>query len=310
MLHHIILCLDEIEAEISACASELDTMVHSELNAHVADMRGILAGMRQPSAAERKQSDNLLLIRGIDAEVAAFLASNGIDRFAGIADWRADDIAAFSGGTIETGRISREGWIEQAAILASGARTAYARRVEQGDMACLVAAPAELITGIDAGQTARLEGVETSTSELADTTAVAPTETEILAIEPAPARSPTPPPLPSFLPPVFESTHFALLSNIVVAPAAPPAETDTACSSTDGEAETESKTDDALSIAAVTSPLATPPAAAPRKEPAAGKWGRRLSLAASLVLLASVGVMGVQAKMVNAPKFLQLTSAD
>ena len=94
MLHHIILCLDEIEAEIGACTEELDTVVCDRLNTHVADMRSILAGMRQHAAAASVQADNLLLIRGIDAAAAAHLAANGADRFAVIANWTASDIAA------------------------------------------------------------------------------------------------------------------------------------------------------------------------------------------------------------------------
>lgn len=81
----------------------------------------------QPPAAPPRP-DDLTLISNIDEQLANALNAAGTKRFADISGWTVEDVAQLSVALELGGRICREGWIEQAAMLASGATTAYARR--------------------------------------------------------------------------------------------------------------------------------------------------------------------------------------
>jgi len=61
--------------------------------------------------------DDLTCIRGIDAALAQHLASLGVTRFADIAAWRSDDVQHVSQALGISREISRQNWIEQAALL-------------------------------------------------------------------------------------------------------------------------------------------------------------------------------------------------
>jgi predicted flap endonuclease-1-like 5' DNA nuclease len=61
--------------------------------------------------------DDLTSIQGIDAALARHLASLGITRFADIAAWRSDDVRNVSQALGFSREISRQNWIEQAALL-------------------------------------------------------------------------------------------------------------------------------------------------------------------------------------------------
>jgi len=61
--------------------------------------------------------DDLTCIRGIDAALAQHLASLGVTRFAEIAAWRSDDVHNVSQALGFSREISRQNWIEQAALL-------------------------------------------------------------------------------------------------------------------------------------------------------------------------------------------------
>ena len=71
-------------------------------------------------------ADDLTLIRGIDAALRDQIRSLGFDRFAQIARWSKRDVVYVSEALGLGRRISRENWIEQAAILASAGMTAFA----------------------------------------------------------------------------------------------------------------------------------------------------------------------------------------
>ena len=86
--------------------------------------------------------DRLQLIRGIDAAVAAALHDNGVSRCSQIAGWRRADIERLSGKLGLGARIARQGWIEQAAMLASGRMSHHATRLAAGDYDCIVPSPA------------------------------------------------------------------------------------------------------------------------------------------------------------------------
>ncbi|SDO29696.1 Predicted 5' DNA nuclease, flap endonuclease-1-like, helix-3-turn-helix (H3TH) domain [Filomicrobium insigne] len=85
--------------------------------------------------------DDLRHIAFIDDKVAANLNSLGILKFSDIAHFTVDQVAMVSVRFGLGNRISREQWIEQAAVLATGCATAYARRVKAGETASLHPAP-------------------------------------------------------------------------------------------------------------------------------------------------------------------------
>lgn len=85
--------------------------------------------------------DDLRHIAFIDDKVATNLNSLGILKFSDIAHFTVDQVAMVSVRFGLGNRISREQWIEQAAVLATGCATAYARRVKAGETASLQPAP-------------------------------------------------------------------------------------------------------------------------------------------------------------------------
>jgi len=59
-------------------------------------------------------ADDLTKLTGIGPKLAGLLAERGVTRFADIAAWTADDVAAFDRDMKLMGRIDREAWIAQA----------------------------------------------------------------------------------------------------------------------------------------------------------------------------------------------------
>ncbi len=76
-------------------------------------------------------ADNLLRIRGIDAQAAEELMAAGIRRYQQIATWSATDVDRFARQLATGGRIARENWIEQAQILSKGGDTAFSRAFDR-----------------------------------------------------------------------------------------------------------------------------------------------------------------------------------
>lgn len=96
-----------------------------------------------PLALLSLDSEQLTLIKGVDAHAARILNENGLHRFADIAALMPEDVKELGRQLGSERRISREGWIEQAALLEKGIETAYGARVRSGDLACIVALPSE-----------------------------------------------------------------------------------------------------------------------------------------------------------------------
>jgi predicted flap endonuclease-1-like 5' DNA nuclease len=59
-------------------------------------------------------ADDLTKLTGIGPKLAGLLAERGVTRFADIASWTAEDVAAFDKDMKLMGRIDREAWIAQA----------------------------------------------------------------------------------------------------------------------------------------------------------------------------------------------------
>jgi predicted flap endonuclease-1-like 5' DNA nuclease len=89
-----------------------------------------------PPAAGAVADAQLERIYAIDAATAAALKKLGVQRYDEISRWQRGDLERVAQAlAIRRQRISRENWIEQAQILASGGETHYARRWARGEIA-------------------------------------------------------------------------------------------------------------------------------------------------------------------------------
>lgn len=71
----------------------------------------------RPEMEAPEQADDLTSIRGVSAALAGHLASLGVTRYVEIAAWRSDDVRNVAQALGLTREISRQNWIEQAAML-------------------------------------------------------------------------------------------------------------------------------------------------------------------------------------------------
>lgn len=266
MLHHIEFCLDEILCELDELERTLSAIRLEEVRARIDELRALISRLPATGCS----ADDLTLVRGIDAETAARLAARGIDAFLTIAGWRAADIAGLAAAGITAERVAREGWIEQAAVLATGTLTDFAARVKRGDLACLVAPPAP--------QAAAAPMVR------AEPTSAAPT---LIVTS-------------SYLPPVFEASSSAAKT---AARAAAPAAPATAGIAASPETSPHSP------AAEIAVPVATNVVPLVASKPARA-WLRRASLAASLLMLLSVGLLGAFDKLPASGVGQHIVSAD
>ncbi len=90
---------------------------------------GSVAGRNEAmwTAAAMPPGDDLENISGIDGALAEKLKAAGVNRFEDIAGWTAADVAKISATLGLRDEISRQNWIEQAAVLAKGNKTAFAK---------------------------------------------------------------------------------------------------------------------------------------------------------------------------------------
>jgi len=120
-------------------------------------------GSSKPAAASQsrttavtppRKSDPMTLILGIDDRTKARLDALGITSFSQIAAWTPADVARYGDLVGSRLRVRRQGWIEQAAILAAGGSTHHARRVLRGEFSTLAPFPSSRFVP-DPGQMAR-----------------------------------------------------------------------------------------------------------------------------------------------------------
>lgn len=85
------------------------------------------------SAARDGGADNLKEIKGIGPKLEKLCHSLGVFHFDQIAAWGADEVA-WMDANLEgfRGRVSRDDWVGQAKILASGGETEFSQRVDDG----------------------------------------------------------------------------------------------------------------------------------------------------------------------------------
>ncbi len=79
--------------------------------------------------------DDLKKLKGVGPKLEATLNELGFYHFDQVAGWGAAEIAWVDSRLKFKGRIERDGWIEQAKILASGEDTEFSKRVEAGEVA-------------------------------------------------------------------------------------------------------------------------------------------------------------------------------
>jgi predicted flap endonuclease-1-like 5' DNA nuclease len=81
------------------------------------------------------QADDLKKIKGVGPKMEAMLHGMGFYHFDQVANWSSAEVA-WVDENLEgfKGRVSRDGWVEQAKILAAGGETEFSRRAEGGDV--------------------------------------------------------------------------------------------------------------------------------------------------------------------------------
>jgi NADH-quinone oxidoreductase subunit E len=80
--------------------------------------------------------DDLKLLKGVGPKLEAVLNDMGFFHFDQIAQWTPAQVAWVDENMegVNRGRASRDGWVDQAKILATGALTEFAKRVEAGEV--------------------------------------------------------------------------------------------------------------------------------------------------------------------------------
>jgi NADH-quinone oxidoreductase subunit E len=82
------------------------------------------------------KADDLKLLKGVGPKLESVLNEMGFYHFDQIAAWTPDQVnwvdETMEG--VNRGRASRDGWVEQAKVLATGALTEFAKRVEAGEV--------------------------------------------------------------------------------------------------------------------------------------------------------------------------------
>ncbi len=104
---------------------------------HASAVEGVDEGTRPPGldAARGGVADDLKKIKGVGPKLERVLNELGFFHFDQIAAWSAEEVAwvdAEIGGLTE--RVKRDGWVDQARLLASGGETEFSRRVDRGDV--------------------------------------------------------------------------------------------------------------------------------------------------------------------------------
>ncbi|MEM6636499.1 MAG: NADH:ubiquinone oxidoreductase [Pseudomonadota bacterium] len=85
------------------------------------------------SAPKDGGADDLKKIKGVGPKLEKLLHSMGFYHYDQIAAWSADEVA-WVDENLEgfKGRVTRDGWVDQAKTLATGAETAFSKKVDEG----------------------------------------------------------------------------------------------------------------------------------------------------------------------------------
>ncbi|GHE93349.1 hypothetical protein GCM10016455_11900 [Aliiroseovarius zhejiangensis] len=89
---------------------------------------------RTMKAPRKSGADDLKLLKGVGPKLEGVLNGLGFWHFDQIAKWNAEEIAWVDDQLSFKGRIERDGWVEQAKILAEGGDTAFSRKNKKGEV--------------------------------------------------------------------------------------------------------------------------------------------------------------------------------
>ncbi len=95
------------------------------------------SGEKEPELLKEARGgkpDDLKKLKGVGPKLEETLHELGFFHFDQIASWGAEEVAWVDARLKFKGRIERDGWIEQAKILAAGGETEFAKRVEAGEV--------------------------------------------------------------------------------------------------------------------------------------------------------------------------------
>ena len=95
---------------------------------------GIAKKPRTMKAARKSGADDLKQLKGVGPKLEGVLNGLGFWHFDQIAKWGADEIAWVDDQLSFKGRIERDGWVEQAKVLAEGGQTAFSKKVKKGEV--------------------------------------------------------------------------------------------------------------------------------------------------------------------------------
>lgn len=89
---------------------------------------------KAPAAKEMASTgpDDLKQLKGVGPALEKKLHAAGVTTFAQIAAWGPEDIADMDGKLSFKGRIERDGWVDQARLLAAGEETEFSKKVSKG----------------------------------------------------------------------------------------------------------------------------------------------------------------------------------
>ncbi len=107
--------------------------------ARTADTSGSTDGQeKEPELLKEARGgkpDDLKKLKGVGPKLEATLNELGFFHFDQVASWGPQEVAWVDSRLKFKGRIERDGWIEQAKVLASGGETDFSKRVEAGEVA-------------------------------------------------------------------------------------------------------------------------------------------------------------------------------
>lgn len=113
-------------------APKAEAAVAPAATVSTADVGSRPAGM---SAPRDGKTDDLKHIKGVGPKLEKLLNSMGFYHFSQVASWSPDEVA-WVDENLEgfKGRVSRDGWIDQAKTLAAGGETEFSKRVDDGEV--------------------------------------------------------------------------------------------------------------------------------------------------------------------------------
>ena len=93
-------------------------------------------GPERLSAPRGGKADDLKMLKGVGPRLETILNEMGFYHYDQIASWTPEQVAMIDQEMtgVNKGRASRDGWVEQAKVLASGGSTEFAKRVADGEV--------------------------------------------------------------------------------------------------------------------------------------------------------------------------------